>query len=208
MRCPRLVLTLSLLLLLGISRAFRSPKSSPSLVTVISRKPSPRLYGFREGSKAIDDVQELVIGSLRKLPSPVLVAVTAVSSTLLVLEVSNFLVQTAFPEIIGLIMVPFMTIIGIFTLFGDWFIILVIIILFSPILDIAGIHLSSILAVDISYMIIYFAVQTLMTSNTTPAAPQRPPKIIDASPITEEDDPSLEEKRRLRDFDRRLKNRF
>ena len=91
---------------------------------------------------------------------------------------------------------------------GSLFGILTFIITFSPILDMAGIHLSSILTMDISYMIIYFTVLTLMSLSTTPAAPQRPPKIIDGSSMTKEDDPSLEEKRRLRDFDRRLKDRF
>ena len=203
MRSSRLLLSVSLLLLLDISRAFRSPKPPSSLV--ISRKPSTSLYAYRDRSKGID-VGELVIGSLRRLPSPVLVAITAVSSTLLVLEVSKFLVLAALPTVIGLAALTTATV------FGGWFIIMAsaTVFLFSPLLvtAFAAINLSSILTMGISYMVISFAVQTLMTSNTTPEAPQRPPKIIDVSPITEDDDANLEEQRRLRDFDRRLKDRF
>ena len=169
------------------------------------RKPSTSLYAYRDRSKGID-VGELVIGSLRKLPSPVLVVVTAVSSTLLVLEVSKFLVLAALPTVIGLAALTTATVLG------GWFIIMAsaTVFLFSPLLvtAFAAINLSSILTMGISYMVISFAVQTLMTSSTTPAAPQRPPKIIDVSPITEDDDANLEEQRRLRDFDRRLKDRF
>ena len=201
MRCPRLVLSLSLLLLLGISHAFRSPKSSSSLVTVISRKPSPSLYGYRDSIKGID-VDEVVIGSLRQLPSPALVAITAICSTLVVFEVSKLLVQSAFltiSTVFALVMMALMT------STGSWFLILLTLLMFSTLLIP---DLSSILAVDISYMVVYFTVLTLMSLSTTPAAPQRPPKIIDVSSMTKEDDPSLEEQRRLRDFDRRLKDRF
>ena len=201
MRCPRLVLSLSLLLLLGISQALRPPR--PPSPLVISRKPSPSLYGYRDSIKGID-VDEVVIGSLRQVPSPVLVAVTAISSTLIVFEVSKLLEVEASLTVLGLFMVAFGTWIG------SLFLILLTITMFSMLLvtKYAEIHLSWVVTAGISYMVVYFTVLTLLSLNTTPAAPQRPPKIIDVSPMTKEDDPSLEEQRRLRDFDRRLKDRF
>ena len=146
------------------------------------------------------------MGSLRRLPSPVLVAVTAVSSTLLILEVSKFLVLAAFPTVIGLIALTSAAFLG------GWFIIMAsaTMFLFSPLLltTFAAINLSSIVTAGISYMIISFAVQTLMNPISTAVASQQPPRIIDVTPLLEDDDANLEELKRLRDFDRRLKDRF
>ena len=211
---PEIMLSSSLLHLLALvvlpylCHSFRHLPRTPSKIWITSRSPTTHLPAFREKIKAVEisELSELVTNTLRRVPSPLLVAVTALSSTLLLFEVSKFIVLAALPTVAVLMALTAAAFLG------GWFVLTAAasMLLFSPLLmtAFAAINLSSIVTAGISYLIISFAVQTLMNPVAMPSTHPRESKFIDVEPILDEEDSSLEEIRRMQDFDRRLRDRL